>query len=92
MGFTFAGEEDARHRFRAAGDYANVIDLVDAPGVAGRLGVGTVHHIAFRTGDDEEQLRWRGDLVTHGYNVTPVADRKYFRSIDLPLGQRPTPQ
>jgi len=30
---------------------------------------------------DEEQLRLREDLVRHGYNVTAVRDRQYFKSI-----------
>jgi glyoxalase family protein len=82
MGFRFIGEENGRFRFETHEDFASIIDLVAAPDLPhGRLGVGTVHHIAFRTADEEQQLRWRTDLLQHGYNVTPVADRKYFRSI-----------
>jgi glyoxalase family protein len=40
-----------------------------------------VHHIAWRTADDADQQLWRQELLQGGYNVTPVMDRNYFRSI-----------
>lgn len=45
------------------------------------MGVGTVHHIAFRVPDDETHLAVREEVAGLGYNVTPVLDRNYFRSI-----------
>jgi glyoxalase family protein len=45
------------------------------------MGVGTVHHIAFRVPDEEKQLELREEIASLGYNVTPVLDRNYFRSI-----------
>jgi hypothetical protein len=57
-------------------------DVVEDPAVEkGVMGGGTVHHIAFRTPDAEEQKSWRQLLVANGLDVTPVIDRKYFRSI-----------
>jgi glyoxalase family protein len=50
-------------------------------GSTGRVAAGSVHHIAFRARDDEEQFAWRQCLVGLGYNVTPVIDRTYFHSI-----------
>jgi glyoxalase family protein len=47
----------------------------------GAIGAGTVHHIAWRTPDDAEQQLWRMELHQAGYNVTPVMERNYFRSI-----------
>jgi glyoxalase family protein len=44
-------------------------------------GTGTVHHIAWRVKDDEEQLAWRERLSQAGFHVSPVRDRDYFRSI-----------
>jgi hypothetical protein len=46
-----------------------------------RLGGGTVHHVAFRARTDEEQKIWREQIVSLGFNVTPILDRQYFRSI-----------
>jgi len=48
---------------------------------SGRVLVGTVHHIAWRTPDDKQQLRWHTELSRLDYGVTPVIDRKYFHSI-----------
>ena len=45
------------------------------------MGVGTVHHIAFRVPDEGTHLAVREEVAGLGYNVTPVLDRNYFRSI-----------
>ena len=47
----------------------------------GRLGIGGVHHVAFRTPDDEEHRRWRERVAGARLGVTPVIDRFYFKSI-----------
>jgi glyoxalase family protein len=58
------------------------VDLVAAPGApAGIVSAGTVHHVAFRTPGDEEQLAWRAALIAAGRDVTHVYDRRYFHSI-----------
>ncbi len=79
LAFRLVREEDDRVRF-AAGD--EVADVVQAHGFwRGEVGVGTVHHVAWRTPDDEEEQQWREKLTRLGYDVTPVRDRQYFRSI-----------
>jgi predicted esterase len=55
--------------------------LVEPEAEIGRQGSGSVHHIAFRTSDDKEQLLWQRSLLEGGYSVTGVRDRKYFKSI-----------
>ena len=45
------------------------------------IAAGTVHHIAFRAADDQEQRQWREKLADLGLGVTPVIDRQYFHSI-----------
>jgi glyoxalase family protein len=47
----------------------------------GRVGIGGVHHVAFRTPDEGQQEAWRRRLAEAGVGVTPVIDRFYFRSI-----------
>jgi glyoxalase family protein len=47
----------------------------------GQPGVGGVHHVAFRTPNEEEHREWRERVAAAGLNVTPVIDRFYFRSI-----------
>ena len=56
--------------------------MIEASGFPrGSMGVGTVHHVAFRVPDEETQLALREEISALGYNVTPVLDRNYFRSI-----------
>lgn len=47
----------------------------------GHPAIGGVHHVAFRTPDDEEHLEWRKRVARAGASVTPVIDRFYFHSI-----------
>jgi glyoxalase family protein len=76
-------EEGGRYRFEAGeGGPGNLVDVLagdDDP--RGRMGVGTVHHVAFRVPDEESQLAVRERVASLGYDVTPVLDRQYFRSI-----------
>ena len=83
LGWRFVDQDGNRYRYRSPdGGHASTVDLVCSPdGPRGRLGAGTVHHIAWRTADDEQQAGWRADLAAGGFNVTPVMDRTYFRSI-----------
>jgi glyoxalase family protein len=84
MGLRETAREGARFRFEAAaGGAGATVDLIGAPEEKpGRVSVGTVHHVAWRTPDEDQQARWRATLTTgQRYNVTPVIDRKYFRSI-----------
>jgi glyoxalase family protein len=83
MRFTAGAVEGNRYRFRAEGrGAASIVDLLCIPdGRRGLQGAGTVHHIAFRTPDDEAQAHWRTRIAEAGLNVTPVMDRNYFRSI-----------
>jgi len=82
LGFDFIDEEKKRRRY-AAGERrgSDVLDLMVNEGGFGRIAAGTVHHIAFRVANDEEQLRWRDQLVGLGFHVSPVMDRYYFHSI-----------
>ncbi len=58
------------------------VRVVEDPGAPpARLGRGGVHHVAFRTPDDEEHAEWRERIRTAGLGVTPQIDRYYFRSI-----------
>jgi len=50
-------------------------------GRPGSVAVGTVHHVAWRTATNEEQIHWRSKLTKLEYDVTPIIDRQYFHSI-----------
>ena len=45
------------------------------------VGIGGVHHVAFRTPNEEEHRQWRNRIAEVNSTVTPVIDRFYFRSI-----------
>jgi catechol 2,3-dioxygenase-like lactoylglutathione lyase family enzyme len=85
MHFTNIGSEQNRFRYRASGGnetFASTVDLICAPGARhGSMGAGVVHHIAFRTPDDDRQKAWRSELAARGFNVSQVMDRTYFHSI-----------
>jgi glyoxalase family protein len=83
MGYQFIGQEGNRWRFRAASDApGGFVDLLEQPQLGpGRMGAGTVHHVAFRVQDDAEELAYQQAIGRAGFEVTPVRDRQYFRSI-----------
>ena len=83
MGFEAEQEENGRVRYRADNNVPGaVVDVVSAPGTpVGRVAVGTIHHIAWRTADDAAQLEWHKTLTDKAFNVSPVMDRIYFHSI-----------
>jgi glyoxalase family protein len=84
FGYRLVKESGNRFRFASSDEAApgRIVDLLCLPDTGpGRVAAGSVHHIAFRARNDEEQLKWREHLVELGYNVTPVIDRTYFHSI-----------
>ena len=70
-----------RDRYRSEAEIGNIIDVDTSEHERGRMGTGTVHHIAFRAHDQAEQLDAREFLRKKGYAVTPVKNRKYFQAI-----------
>jgi glyoxalase family protein len=83
LGFWRADKAEGRIRLAAGeGGPGDLVDVVNAAGFPhGSMGVGTVHHVAFRVPDEQTQLALREEIAALGYNVTPVLDRNYFRSI-----------
>ncbi|MFC4987569.1 ring-cleaving dioxygenase [Saliphagus infecundisoli] len=81
LGYERREDDGDRIRFEAPGDRSTGIEVRTDDAPAGTGGPGTVHHVAFRTADDESQDDWRERLTTMGQRVTPRKDRQYFRSI-----------
>jgi glyoxalase family protein len=56
--------------------------VVEQPrGTLGQLGLGGVHHIAFRTPNGEEQEQWMERLHAAGLRTSGLVDRFYFQSL-----------
>ena len=83
MGFKLVAQDGNRYRYALdSGEPAGLVDVIGAPQERhGRVLVGTVHHIAWRTSDDAQQREWLAELSGLNYGVSPVIDRKYFHSI-----------
>jgi len=84
FGFSEIGREGSLVRYKA-GDAAigGIVDLREVGGFPrGRPGAGSVHHIAFRAGDDAAQAAMVQRLAAnHGIHATEQKDRNYFRSV-----------
>lgn len=83
LGFTELGREGPYARFKSESAVGGVVDIREAKGfLAGRMGRGSVHHVAFRAKDDAEQAEIARKLRdVHGLVATEQRDRQYFRSI-----------
>lgn len=81
MGLELVEKEGDFIRFRSSADIGNIIDLKATSAGKGQMGVGTVHHIAWRAIDDNDQLEWQKHVSENGYGVTAVRDRNYFKAI-----------
>jgi glyoxalase family protein len=72
LGFARDGEDFVLGGFRWGYDAP--------PAERGRLGSGTVHHIAWAS-RDEDHLAWQRRVYEAGLQVSDVRDRDYFQSI-----------
>lgn len=81
MGLEVVGEEGDYTRFKATADIGNIIDLKMTKGVRGKMGVGTVHHIAWRANNDQDHIEWQQYVKSKGQFVTDIKDRNYFNAI-----------
>jgi len=76
LGFT----ELADGEYRLDGDTRHFYWAYDATAERGVPGAGTVHHIAWHSGD-EDHASWQQRVAEAGMHLTPVIDRDYFLSI-----------
>jgi len=83
LGFKEIGREGSYVRFKSESPVGGVVDIREAKGfLPGRLGRGSVHHIAFRAENDVEQAEMARKLTeNHGLWATEQKDRNYFRSV-----------
>jgi glyoxalase family protein len=90
LGFKLIGQDGSRFRYQiseANDDLdvyhgSNIVDILCLPNTQyGMIGIGTVHHVAWRTPTDQQQKILRDRIVKAGLNATPVIDRTYFHSV-----------
>jgi len=82
LGFRAAGEEGALTRYVTGGAPGGRVDLREVGAFPpGKLGRGSVHHVAFRAADDAAQAAMAGKAVALGLHVTEQKNRNYFRSV-----------
>lgn len=81
LDFTYTGHENDRFLFETDAKLGSAIEIIDQSELTGKPGKGTVHHIAFRAEDEQEQITIRRALLEEGYHVTEQKDREYFKSI-----------
>jgi glyoxalase family protein len=72
------GKDEEEEKLRGA----NIVDVLCLPNIwQAAIGIGSVHHVAWRTPTDEQQKVLRKNIVKAGLNATPVIDRLYFHSV-----------
>jgi glyoxalase family protein len=76
LGFQPSGKD----AFEARGEHRGSLYEYDEPPGPGIAGAGTVHHVAWACGMDEQEA-WRARVIQSGAQPTPVIDRFYFRSV-----------
>lgn len=83
LDFQLVGHLGNRRRYRVGdGSIGGLVDLLCLPDTeGGRIGVGAVHHFAWRVANNAIQNQKRDMLIQLGYQVSPVMDRNYFHSI-----------
>jgi glyoxalase family protein len=83
LGFQHVGTENGWHRYGVQGGRSgNYVDLLEKPdSQRGTWGVGGIHHLAWRVGDDDHQLQVRDRIEASGRRPTPVIDRFWFKSV-----------
>jgi len=83
FGFKQTGREGSLVRYETGGALGNIVIIREAGGfLPGRMGQGSVHHIAFRAADDAQQTQMAEKVrEAHHIGTTPQIDRQYFRSV-----------
>jgi glyoxalase family protein len=83
LGFREVARDGALARYRGDAPMGAHVDLREAGDFPrGRMGRGSVHHIAFRAVDDAAQAAMAQKLTAdHRMHPTEQKDRNYFRSI-----------
>jgi glyoxalase family protein len=83
MGFNLLGTEDGWQRYEVeGGGSGKLIEIKELPDERrGQWGTGSVHHVAWRVHDSDEQITLREMISSAGLRPTPQIDRFWFKSV-----------
>ncbi|WP_277553825.1 VOC family protein [Halobaculum limi] len=81
LGLEYVGEDGDRVRYRAPGDDAATVDLLDRDADFAREGVGSIHHVALRVPDEEQLREWHDLFRDRDIDVSRIRDRYYYKSV-----------
>lgn len=82
LGFEKSDESENQTLFETGSSLGHSVILEKAENVQyGKTGRGTVHHIAFRTKDEDELKEFRKQVIAKGLSPTQVIDRHVFKSV-----------
>lgn len=80
LGYKISDEDGNRTILKVHDALGGEIELSKEKIPMGRMGKGTVHHIALHV-NDEDIEKWREKLIKDGYTPTEVKDRNYFKAL-----------
>jgi glyoxalase family protein len=82
FGFSKKAEEGDLTLLQSDSEIGHSVIIEKAPQhVHGRNGRGIIHHVAFRTEDEAEELELRSKVIEHGLQPTNIIDRHVFKSV-----------
>jgi glyoxalase family protein len=82
LNYQVNAESEDRVRLTISGEPGQWVEVQhQAQAKPGVQGAGTVHHVAFRTPNDDTQLALLQAIQRMGLNPSPVMDRQYFHSV-----------
>lgn len=83
LGFQEVAREGSLVRYKSDATIGATVDIRSVGGfLPGRMGGGSVHHVAFRAANDADQEKMVKKLAEkHGLHTTEQKDRNYFRSV-----------
>jgi len=82
LGFRQVKAEGNRFRYEVGGGGPGTfLDILNLPGIPpSQIALGNIHHLAWRTAEDEQQMVLQQKLTSLGINLTQGIDPLYFPS------------
>jgi len=81
FGFTEKSTQNGLSLYQTGADTGNHLYIQQSPEKTGKGGRGIVHHVAFRTRDEDHLSELREQVIQRGLNPTKIIDRHWFKSV-----------